>query len=121
MENVIIEAVRIVYAVRGSVVTRGERIGEGDLTARDGRHRPRYAESVRAIPNVVRDQRDVKDTRGLIVVDRCRVIAEAPVTEVPDITGGIGAEVIREQGLCCLLYTSPSPRDRTRSRMPSSA
>ena len=24
-------------------------------------------------------------------------------------------------GMCCLLYTSPSPRDRTRSRMPSSA
>ena len=24
-------------------------------------------------------------------------------------------------GLSCLLYTSPSPRDRTRSRMPSSA
>ena len=26
-----------------------------------------------------------------------------------------------DQGLTCLLYTSPSPRDRTRSRMPSSA
>ena len=26
-----------------------------------------------------------------------------------------------EQGHHCLLYTSPSPRDRTRSRMPSSA
>ena len=25
------------------------------------------------------------------------------------------------QGIFCLLYTSPSPRDRTRSRMPSSA
>ena len=25
------------------------------------------------------------------------------------------------QNDCCLLYTSPSPRDRTRSRMPSSA
>ena len=25
------------------------------------------------------------------------------------------------KGLGCLLYTSPSPRDRTRSRMPSSA
>ena len=25
------------------------------------------------------------------------------------------------QGRACLLYTSPSPRDRTRSRMPSSA
>ena len=28
---------------------------------------------------------------------------------------------ISEQELLCLLYTSPSPRDRTRSRMPSSA
>ena len=28
-------------------------------------------------------------------------------------------EVLNEKG--CLLYTSPSPRDRTRSRMPSSA
>ena len=26
-----------------------------------------------------------------------------------------------KQALRCLLYTSPSPRDRTRSRMPSSA
>ena len=26
-----------------------------------------------------------------------------------------------DQPLICLLYTSPSPRDRTRSRMPSSA
>jgi len=30
-------------------------------------------------------------------------------------------EDMNEQGLPCLLYTSPSPRDRTRSRMPSSA
>ena len=28
---------------------------------------------------------------------------------------------IRELRITCLLYTSPSPRDRTRSRMPSSA
>ena len=27
----------------------------------------------------------------------------------------------REQNLTCLLYTSPSPRDRQKSRMPSSA
>ena len=26
-----------------------------------------------------------------------------------------------DESLACLLYTSPSPRDRTRSRMPSSA
>ena len=29
--------------------------------------------------------------------------------------------VIKRDVLACLLYTSPSPRDRTRSRMPSSA
>ena len=29
--------------------------------------------------------------------------------------------VVFNEGLVCLLYTSPSPRDRTRSRMPSSA
>ena len=29
--------------------------------------------------------------------------------------------IFREMGELCLLYTSPSPRDRTRSRMPSSA
>ena len=34
----------------------------------------------------------------------------------------IGAEAIFDCTTCaCLLYTSPSPRDRTRSRMPSSA
>src|SRR5665811_649820 len=36
----------------------------------------------------------------------------------------VGLEIVRglgEQNMRCLLYTSPSPRDRTRSRMPSSA
>ena len=28
---------------------------------------------------------------------------------------------VQDNHSCCLLYTSPSPRDRTRSRMPSSA
>ena len=32
-----------------------------------------------------------------------------------------GVDIIRGHGTLCLLYTSPSPRDRTRSRMPSSA
>ena len=30
-------------------------------------------------------------------------------------------ELAKQELDCCLLYTSPSPRDRTRSRMPSSA
>ena len=31
------------------------------------------------------------------------------------------AELAESVSMACLLYTSPSPRDRTRSRMPSSA
>ena len=30
-------------------------------------------------------------------------------------------QMVRALRMTCLLYTSPSPRDRTRSRMPSSA
>ena len=32
-----------------------------------------------------------------------------------------GIHLTSVDGIFCLLYTSPSPRDRTRSRMPSSA
>ena len=37
------------------------------------------------------------------------------------INTGYGVEGLLTDLLSCLLYTSPSPRDRTRSRMPSSA
>ena len=33
----------------------------------------------------------------------------------------IGKALLDDPRVTCLLYTSPSPRDRTRSRMPSSA
>jgi len=36
------------------------------------------------------------------------------------IEGGVSGQVAIGNNIC-LLYTSPSPRDRTRSRMPSSA
>ena len=41
----------------------------------------------------------------------------------PDSTSGLKIHTTRWMALnyLCLLYTSPSPRDRTRSRMPSSA
>ena len=41
--------------------------------------------------------------------------------EANRILGVIEQQAYRAEGILCLLYTSPSPRDRTRSRMPSSA
>ena len=64
-------------------------------------------------------------------VDAARQIAQLATYE--DVDGWPGCEIVFitaydqyavqafEQGVVCLLYTSPSPRDRTRSRMPSSA
>ena len=49
---------------------------------------------------------------GLQRGDRVAVVA-SNILEWPEISFGISK--------ACLLYTSPSPRDRTRSRMPSSA
>ena len=58
------------------------------------------------------------------------------VEKVPDVIKKYGGEYLARGGehqvfegednfprivIICLLYTSPSPRDRTRSRMPSSA
>ena len=40
-----------------------------------------------------------------------------PVVSLPSVSDAITAYLAD----VCLLYTSPSPRDRTRSRMPSSA
>ena len=51
------------------------------------------------------------------------VVANGDVTLLVDVMSVQylgGSQVDYESGLC-LLYTSPSPRDRTRSRMPSSA
>ena len=40
---------------------------------------------------------------------------------IPGGTGKINAAAIKGNNICCLLYTSPSPRDGLLSRMPSSA
>ena len=47
-------------------------------------------------------------------------VFEATSEKHPEIVFG-KVDTEAEQALACLLYTSPSPRDRTRSRMPSSA
>ena len=51
------------------------------------------------------------------------VSAAAAVAAAPAAAGGDGGAAAEEQTEfdVCLLYTSPSPRDRQKSRMPSSA
>ena len=41
--------------------------------------------------------------------------------EIMAIPGVVGVVVSADKAQACLLYTSPSPRDRQKSRMPSSA
>ena len=47
-------------------------------------------------------------------------IKDGLITEIGEVNGE-AAEIIDAEGMTCLLYTSPSPRDKHRSRMPSSA
>ena len=72
--------------------------------------------------DVWRDETDMPsrganlDDEFLLAIDRCHrfvpVVGPAAFQR---------PNVITEWAYACLLYTSPSPRDRTRSRMPSSA
>ena len=54
------------------------------------------------------------DSEHLIVDSKQMLILEKEM-----FSDGMPQEALMEKA--CLLYTSPSPRDRTRSRMPSSA
>ena len=56
---------------------------------------------------------DKRDMNQYIISDCWQKLADSFVMENKD--------VLCKILYCCLLYTSPSPRDRTRSRMPSSA
>ena len=74
-------------------------------------------------------RREVQGVDAPIPVFRVNAAGEvAPLGQLDVLQGGFYAMVPLEgthyevyQGMPCLLYTSPSPRDRTRSRMPSSA
>ena len=83
---------------------------------------PCYNEGA-AIAQVVLDFRRALPGTRIFVYDNnstdntAEQAARAGATVVPSRRQGKG-NVVRQ---ICLLYTSPSPRDRTRSRMPSSA
>ena len=61
----------------------------------------------------------------VLAITKCDMIddelKEMLLPEIPQDIPVTFISAVAQQGLDCLLYTSPSPRDRTRSRMPSSA
>ena len=89
--------------------------------------------AIATAPNQVWSMDFVSDALANARRLKCLTVADDFTHECVDITvdhGMGGAYVVRvlDQAACfrgypraCLLYTSPSPRDRTRSRMPSSA
>jgi imidazolonepropionase len=62
---------------------------------------------------------------GAAAADHCTYLSDADVAALAEtgVVAGLlpGVEFSTRHPYPCLLYTSPSPRDRTRSRMPSSA
>ena len=75
----------------------------------------RYANSQPAINTILqamgRPIRAMGDRALIVLLDRRNIERTYAICYPPDI----------RMNQVCLLYTSPSPRDRTRSRMPSSA
>ena len=62
----------------------------------------------------------VNVTDGELTDSQAVAVTVTDVNEAPVLTVAAAVSVA-ENSTTCLLYTSPSPRDRTRSRMPSSA
>ena len=59
---------------------------------------------------------DIRKVKKLI-----ELLEESGIDELEIKEGEESVRISRHRKQPCLLYTSPSPRDRTRSRMPSSA
>ena len=86
---------------------------EFESPERDAWQRPDFVVSALSLP---RDARvaDLGAGTGYFAVRLARAVPEGRVW-------GVDIEPAMVRWMLCLLYTSPSPRDRTRSRMPSSA
>ena len=62
------------------------------------------------------------DSKSKKILFKQNITFSLGVTRIEDLPKETSAEVaFFGRSNVCLLYTSPSPRDRTRSRMPSSA
>ena len=58
---------------------------------------------------------------NILIAEKIQEKRIAEISESEELAESIKAALADAHLVICLLYTSPSPRDRTRSRMPSSA
>ena len=73
-------------------------------------------------PGIVAKPEDVTSTYLTQVLNHAGISATIESFTQGNVgTGQVGQNVRFEMTYACLLYTSPSPRDATLSRMPSSA
>ena len=63
---------------------------------------------------------ELEELKDAIEKKDMKEVADA-LTDILYVTYGAGHSFGIDLDKCCLLYTSPSPRDRQKSRMPSSA
>ena len=75
--------------------------------------------NLRAVPK----PDDAADALAIAICHGHNGGSRLPTAALAEVRGGNrrGKKIVYKEKKACLLYTSPSPRDRTRSRMPSSA
>ena len=94
----------------------------------------RYRIGKEVKPGIVDTQGQVRDASSLVkdwdrenvTIDKLNEVKKADIGSLPIVQSydSIAPCVSKEsigKFICCLLYTSPSPRDKSSSRMPSSA
>ena len=95
-------------------------IGQGELLYADGR----YTEAISRFDEAI--QKTPDDVDAICGAAKTKIALERlqdAKTQLTTARSTFKSEMLVALwlGKACLLYTSPSPRDRTRSRMPSSA
>ena len=88
-------------------------IGKGKIIGLLGKNGAGKSTLMRCMLGFLRHEGNVELYGGKVARRNHRIFEN--VAFIPDVSG------LDDRLTVCLLYTSPSPRDRTRSRMPSSA
>ena len=71
--------------------------------------------------NTAITQMDEVTQQNAALVEEAAAAAESMQEQAQGLVAAVATFRLAHGAQACLLYTSPSPRDRTRSRMPSSA